>query len=154
MIDKTDKRILAVLQQDGRISNQQLAEQVGISPAASWRRLKALTDEGVVRRYTALVDPKKAGFELCVFLQISLSSHSRDAMHTFEDAVRNRPEVLECYAVAGDPDFLLRVVIEDMETYDRFLEDFLFTLPAIGHVKSNFALREIKFDTSLPIQIV
>ncbi len=152
-VDRIDRKILTILQQQGRISNQDLADLVGISTAACWRREKALRERGLLRRYVALVDPRASGLALTVFLQISMHRHGRASFDAFEEAVRNRAEVLECHAVAGDPDFLLKVLVPDMETYDRFLEDFLFNLPEVAQVRSNFALRELKYETALPLDL-
>jgi len=150
-LDSFDRRILAELQQDGRIKNQALADRVGLSPAACWRRVKALEENGTIRQYTALVDADALGHSLCVLVMVSLVRHTRDSSREFEDAVRDWPEVLQCYAVTGNADFLLRVVIPDMGAYDRFLNEKLFGLPGISQVNSNFALREVKQETALPL---
>lgn len=150
-LDNYDRHILRVLQQDGRISNQQLAEEVGLSTAACWRRVRALEESGVLQQYTALVDPQKLNYGLCVFLLVSLSRHNKEYAIEFEEAVRNCPEVLQCYAVTGNADFVLRVIIPDMATYDNFLTEKIFSLPGVSQVKSNFALREVKNDTAIPV---
>jgi DNA-binding Lrp family transcriptional regulator len=150
-VDGTDHRILAILQREGRISNQDLAEQVGISTAACWRRVRALEDNGTIDRYAALLDRNQLGLALCAFVHVSLSRHQRQSTVDFEAAVRDRPEVLECFATTGDADFILRVVTMDIESFDRFLEEFLFDLEGIAQVRSNIALRELKFVTVLPL---
>lgn len=150
-LDATDRRIMAVLQDDGRITNQRLAENVGVSAAACWRRTKALEASGVIKKYMAIVDPKAVGHGLCAIVNISLTRHSTNNAEKFMEAARTRAEVQECYAVTGDADFMLRVVVPDMDAYDQFLEGFIFTLPGISQVRSNFALREIKFDISVPM---
>jgi len=150
-LDNFDRRILTELQKDGRIKNQALADRVGLSPAACWRRVKALEEGGTIRQYTALVDADALGQSLCVLVMVSLVRHTRDSSHEFEQAMREWPEVLQCYAVTGSADFLLRVVIPDMAAYDRFLNDKLFDLPGISQVNSNFALREVKQETALPL---
>ena len=150
-LDNYDRHILRILQQDGRISNQQLADEVGLSTAACWRRVRALEENGVLQQYTALVDPQKLNYSLCVFLLVSLSRHSKDNAREFEEAVFTCPEVLQCYAVTGNADFVLRVVIPDMATYDHFLTEKIFSLPGVSQVKSNFALREVKNDTAVPV---
>lgn len=149
--DNYDRHILRILQQDGRISNQQLADEVGLSTAACWRRVKALEERGVVRQYTALVDPQTLNFGLCVFLLVSLTRHSKDNAREFEEAVKACPEVMQCYAVTGNADFVLRVVIPDMATYDNFLTENIFSLPGVSQVKSNFTLREVKYETAIPV---
>ena len=150
-LDNYDRHILRILQQDGRISNQQLADEVGLSTAACWRRVKALEDKGVLRQYTALVNPETLDYGLCVFMLVTLLRHSRDSALEFEEAVKSCPEVLQCYAVTGNADFVLRVVIPDMATYDQFLTDKIFSLPGVSQVKSNFTLREIKYETAIPV---
>jgi DNA-binding Lrp family transcriptional regulator len=151
MPDNTDVKILAVLQEQGRISNQDLASEVGISTAACWRRVRALETDDIISSYCALLNRRKLGLALCAFVHVSLSRHQRDSTLDFEAAVRDRPEVLECFATTGDADFILRVVTEDIESFDRFLEEFLFGLEGIAQVRSNIALRELKFATALPL---
>lgn len=150
-LDRYDRHILRILQADGRISNQQLADEVGLSTAACWRRVKALDERGILKRYTTLVDPEALGYNLCVFMMVTLLRHSKDSAAEFEDAVKSCPEVLQCYAVTGNADFVLRVVIPSMSAYDRFLNDKIFTLPGVSQVKSNFALREVKYETAIPV---
>ncbi len=150
-LDQADRRILAVLQKQGRLTNQQLAEQVNMSAASCWRRVRSLEERGVIDGFAALLNRKRAGFGFCVFVHITLARHVAVDVREFEAALQAREEVLECYAMAGAADFLLRVVAPDIESYDRFLEDFIFTLPGLGQVNSSIALREIKFDVALPI---
>lgn len=150
-MDAIDVKILSALQQEGRISNQDLAQQVGISTAACWRRVRALEADGTVTRYAAQLDRERLGLKLCAFVHVSLSRHQRGSTIDFEAAVRDRPEVLECFATTGDADFILRVVTADIESFDRFLEEFLFGLEGIAQVRSNIALRQLKFETALPL---
>lgn len=150
-LDKYDQRILQYLQQDGRISNQELAERIGLSPAACWRRVKALEESGVIRGFVALVNPEKVGQSLNVLVMVTLQRHSLDSTTEFETQIREYPEVLQCYATTGQSDFILRVVIQDMPAYDRFLNEKIFTLKGIAQVNSNFALREIKNETAMPL---
>lgn len=150
-MDDFDKKILRTLQRDGRMTNQQLADKVGLSPAASWRRVKALEQSGVIREYCARLDPQLVNLGMCVLLNVSLTRHAKDVTQDFVNAVKDRPEVLQCWALTGDYDFTLRVVSPDMAAFDRFLEDFIFTIPGVSQVKSNIALRQIKDDTALPI---
>ncbi len=151
-MDRTDLRILDRLQRDGRISNQFLAEEVGISPAACWRRVKALEETGIIDRYAALLGRPQLGLNLCAFVHITLARHIQESTTSFEQAVLTRPEVLECFATTGDADFILQVVTADIASFDRFLEEFLFSLPQIGQVRSNIALRALKLDTALPLE--
>lgn len=150
-LDKIERQILTVLQAEGRLTNQQLAERIKMSPAACWRRVKQLEQRGVIQNYAAILDRKQAGFNFCIFVHVSLSRHVKENVEEFEAAIKSRPEVLECYATTGDSDFILRVVAQDIESYDRFLEEFVFGLPGLLQVKSSIALREIKFDTRLPL---
>lgn len=150
-MDEFDRKILRVLQRDGRITNQQLADEIGLSPAASWRRVKALEESGVIKGYKAQVDAQSVNLGMCVLLNVSLTRHAKDVTQHFIDAVKDRPEVLQCWALTGDYDFTLRVVSPDMAAFDHFLQDFIFTIPGVSQVKSNIALRQIKDDTTLPI---
>lgn len=150
-MDSFDRKILRVLQQDGRMSNQQLADEVGLSSAACWRRVKALEETGVIRKYAALVNPDAVNQGLCVLVMVSLIRHSVDHSKGFEEAMRACPEVLQCYAITGNADFVLRVMVSDIKAYDRFLNERVFPLEGIAQVNSNFALREIKSETALKI---
>ena len=150
-MDQTDSKILNQLQRDGRISNQRLAEVVGISTAACWRRVRALEAAGLIDGYHAHLNREKLGLELCAFVHVSLSRHQQQSTSDFEAAVSNRPEVLECFATTGSADFILRVVTADIRSFDTFLEDFLFNVDGISQIQSNIALRELKFETALPL---
>ncbi|MGO1748708.1 MAG: Lrp/AsnC family transcriptional regulator [Marinobacter sp.] len=150
-LDKLDQRILAILQQDGRISNQQLAEQVGLSPAACWRRVRTLEETGIIKGYSAHLAPEMVGQGLCVLVNLSLQRHTIDSTAEIEQQVSSYPEVLQCFAVTGNADFVLRVVVPDMVSYDRFLNEKIFTLQGIAQVHSNFALREIKNTQMIPV---
>lgn len=150
-MDKTDIGILRALQEDGRASAQQLSERVGLSTAPVWRRVRALEAAGVIQGYSAQVDRSKVGLHGCMFAQVSLERHSASTVEHFERAVRDAPEILECYAVTGDSDFLLKILVESPEAYDRFLHRFLFNLPGIRQTRTIVALREIKHDVRLPL---
>lgn len=150
-MDKIDIKLLQELQRDGRASSQQLSDRVGLSPAPVWRRVRALEKEGVIQGYHAQVDRTQVGLQGCMFAQISLDRHSADIVENFEKAVRNAPEVLECYAVTGDADFLLKIVVPSPEAYDAFQHRFLFNLPGIRQTRTIVALREIKHDVKLPL---
>lgn len=150
-MDKTDIGILRALQEDGRASAQQLSERVGLSTAPVWRRVKALESAGVIQGYTAQVDRSKVGLQGCMFAQISLERHTASTVELFERSVRDAPEILECYAVTGDSDFLLKILVESPEAYDRFLHRFLFNLPGIRQTRTIVALREIKHEVRLPL---
>ena len=150
MIDPLDGRLLLQLQQDSRQSNQQLADSVGMSTSACWRKVAALETSGVIARYTALVDREKAGFAMSAILHVSLDRHDEQVVSQFVLRVQKRPEVLECFATTGDADFHLRVVVTDMAAYNRFLDEFMFRIPGVRHVRTNVILKEIKYDVTLP----
>ena len=150
MIDPIDGRLLAHLQQDSRQSNQQLADSVGMSSSACWRRVASLEETGVIARYTAIVDREKAGFSMSAILHVALDRHDEKFVSEFVSRVRKRPEVLECFATTGDADYHLRVVVSDMAAYNRFLDDFMFRIPGLRHVRTNVILKEIKYDVALP----
>lgn len=150
-LDKTDIAILKALQTDGRASAQQLSDQVGLSTAPVWRRVKALESDGTILGYAAQVDRNKVGLHGCMFAQISLERHSSETVENFERSVRDAPEILECYAVTGDSDYLLKILVESPEAYDRFLHRFLFNLPGIRQTRTIVALREIKHEQRLPL---
>jgi DNA-binding Lrp family transcriptional regulator len=149
-----ERHILDILQRDGRISNQELAERVHLSSSACWRRVHALEEESVIRGYVALVDPERLGLPDCVFVHIRLERHAKRSTEQFVQSVMNRPEILACYAMSGDEDYMLRVLVPDVRSYDRFLEDFLLELPSVAHVKSNFVLRQIKEESRIPAAIL
>lgn len=150
-MDAQDRRVLARLQLAGRLTNQQLADQVQMSTSSCWRRVKALEDTGVIRRYAALIDRRKAGFAVLSIVHVQIARHDAANLKTFIRRISERPEVLECLATTGEADYHLRVVAEDMDAYSRFLNDFLFRLPGVAHVRSNIVLDEIKTDVSLPL---
>ena len=150
-MDRTDIRILDTLQGNGRISNQSLAETVGVSTAACWRRVRALEESGVIEGYAALLSRPKVGLNLCAFVHVTLARHVKESTTPFEEAIMERPEVMECFATTGDADFILRVVTASIDSLDKFLAEFLFALPQISQVRSNIALRELKLNTALPL---
>ncbi len=152
MLQPKDRRLLAELQRDSRLTNQELADKVGMSSSATWRRVKSLEDGGVIERYTALVNPRKAGFGLASIVHVSLARHEQTHVEHFVREVLRHPEVLECYATSGEADFHLRVVVEDIDAYNQFLDDFIFKLPGVSQVRSNIVLKEIKADTALPLK--
>jgi DNA-binding Lrp family transcriptional regulator len=152
MLESQDRRLLRELQRDSRRSNQQLADDLGMSASACWRRVHALEEAGIVTRYAALVDRDKAGFATSAILHVSLDRHDGKFVAEFVARVRRRPEVLECFATTGDADYHLRVVVADMAAYNRFLDDFMFKIPGLRHVRTNVILKEIKYDIALPFE--
>ena len=152
MLDRKDRLILRQLQRDSRVTMQQLAQKVGMSSSACWRRVRALEESGVIDRYAVLVNPQKAGFSLSSMTLVSLARHEQKNVENFVHEVERHPEVLECFATSGEADFHLRVVVEDIDAYNRFLDDFIFQLPGVSQVRSNIVLKEIKVDTALPFR--
>jgi DNA-binding Lrp family transcriptional regulator len=150
-LDEIDRRILTALQRDGRLSNQDLAARIGISPSPCWRRVRALETDGVIKGYAALVDPAALGLTVSVFTQVSLERQEEKALRIFEAAVAEWPEIMECYLMTGDADYLLRVVVPDLAAYERFLMQKVTRIRGIASIKSSFALRTVKYRTDLPI---
>ncbi len=149
--DPLQRKILDALQREGRLTNQELAARVNSSPSPVWRRVREMEASGLIRRYAALLDPDKAGVPECVFTTINLEMHNRETLAAFEAAVRDRPEIVECYAITGDSDFILKVHVPSIRAYDRLLNECIFRIPGVVHVKSSFTLREVKYDTALPL---
>lgn len=152
MLKLKDRLLLRELQKDSRLTMQQLAERVGMSSSACWRRVRNLEESGVIDRYAVIVNPRKAGFSLSSMTVVSLARHERENVENFVREVLRHPEVLECFATSGEADYHLRVVVEDMDAYNRFLDDFIFRLPGVSQVRSNIVLKEIKADTALPFR--
>jgi DNA-binding Lrp family transcriptional regulator len=150
-IDDIDRAILDVLQKDARISNVDLANAVGLSPAPCLRRVKALERDGVIEQYVALLNPLAVDCRVTVFVHISLDLHVGARLESFENALMARPEVLHCHLMTGDADYQLRVVVPDVTAYERFLKECLTQIPGVARIKSSFALRQIKYSTALPV---
>lgn len=152
MLDKKDRAILRELQLDSRVTMQELASKTGMSSSACWRRVRSLEESGVIDRYAVIVNAHKAGFRLSSMTMVSLARHEVANVDKFVAEVNRHPEVLECFATSGEADFHLRVVVEDMDAYNQFLDDFIFRLPGVSQVRSNIVLKEIKADTALPFK--
>jgi Lrp/AsnC family leucine-responsive transcriptional regulator len=157
-LDKTDRRILAVMQENGRLSNQEVAEQVSLSPSPCLRRIRRLEQAGVIRKYVALLDADKLGLGLLAYVNVRLEKHGEAGARSttspraaFASAVMLWPEVVACHAMTGDMDYLLRVHVEDMEHFSRFMMDTLLKHPAVLDVRSSFALQRVKETTALPL---
>ncbi len=150
-LDETDWRILAALQDNARLTNADLAEQVFLSPSPCLRRVRDLEQAGLIRRYVTLLDPLKLGLTVSVFIQVSLEKQMRGALDTFENSVLVREEVMECYLMTGDADYLLRVVVSDMQSLERFIVDYLAKIPGVSNIRSSFALKQVKYKTALPL---
>jgi len=150
-LDKTDLRILSQLQQDASLSNVELAAKVSLSPSPTLARVKQMEAEGVIARYVALVDPHALGLKVNVFVRVSLEKQEAGALERFEQAVSYFDEVMEVYLMTGDEDYLLRIVVPDLQALERFILDHLTRIPGIKNIKSSFALKQVKYKTALPI---
>jgi Lrp/AsnC family leucine-responsive transcriptional regulator len=150
-LDRTDVRILEVLQNEGRLSNQEVAERVSLSPSPCLRRIKRLEEQGVIRGYVALVDAEKVGLGLLAYVSVKLEKRGKMPMEEFRARVQGWPEVLSCYAMTGEMDYLLHVQVEDLQHFSRFVLDRLLRQPGVVDVKSSFALECIKDTTALPL---
>lgn len=150
-LETKDLELLRQLQADARPSNAELAEQLGVSASACYRRVKALEADGVIKAQVALLDPAKTGLAFHAIVQVSLSRHNRRDVDAFIAEIGERPEVVECFSTTGDADFHLRVLTTDANEYSVFLDDFLFGLPGVSQVRTNLVLKEIKQTTALPI---
>lgn len=150
-IDDLDKRILATLQDDGRLTNVELAGRVGLSPSPCLRRVRILEEAGIIRGYQAVVDQAQVGLPVSVFVSVKLEKQREDALQRFEKAVRAFPEVLECYLMTGSRDYLLRVVARDLADYERFLKATLTRIDGVASIESSFALAQVKHTAVLPL---
>jgi len=150
-LDAIDLRILGALQENARIANTELAAAVGLSPAPCLRRVRALEERGVIRKHVTLVSPAAVGLPVSVFVSISLERQVEDALKRFERVILGRPEVMECYLMTGDADYLLRVVCADLAAYERFVLDHLTKVPGVSSIRSSFALKQVKYSTALPL---
>jgi DNA-binding Lrp family transcriptional regulator len=151
-MDRFDKLILDALQHDGRISNKQLAKLVHLSESACLRRVRALEEDGMIERYVAMVSQSKAGMPGDVLVHIGLHREEQSELAAFEEAVRNIPEVMECYLMTGEFDYLLRVVVTDMADFERIHKDELTRLPGVARVNSSVAIRTVLKRTALPLR--
>lgn len=150
-LDETDRRILAELQDDGRMTNQDLSERVGLSPSPCLRRLKQLERDGIIKRYVALVDAERVGLGVTAFVRVRLDQQDDRHLSAFEDAVTAFPEVMECYLMSGDADYQLRVLVESLGAFEDFLRGKLTRIAGVAHVTTSFALRPVIYKTALPI---
>ena len=150
-LDVASRRILALLQAEGRRTLQEVADRVGLSPTPCWRRIKAMEEAGIIRRYVARLDREKLDLDLLVFAHVTLQRNAENSGAQFEEAMRACPEALECYAVTGDADYIVKVVARDPKDYQSFLESKIFRWPFIAHVRSSIALKEVKDETALPL---
>src|SRR5215468_10921828 len=145
-LDAIDRKILGLLQEDGRISIADLAEKVGLSPSPCLRRVRMLEERGVIARYVAVLDQQSVGLPVSVFVSIKLESQREEALERFKKAIAKWPEVLECYLMTGPRDYLLRIVVADLEAYDRFLKQKLTRIDGLSSIESSFALEQTKYS--------
>ncbi len=150
-LDAIDLRILSALQQDGRLTNQELADKVGLSPSPCLRRVRRLERDGFIRAYRAVLDREAVGLGLTVFVDIKVEKHSRDNAKALQDTLAIMPEVVACHMVSGTADFIVEIVVPDLKAYERLLTEKLLTLPMVGDIRSNFALTQVKSDAALPL---
>ncbi|WP_088345690.1 MULTISPECIES: Lrp/AsnC family transcriptional regulator [Rhodomicrobium] len=150
-LDAIDRKILAQLQLDSRITVQELSEKVGLSPSPCHRRVRLLEERGVITRYIAMVDQTAVGLPVSVFVSIKLERQSEEALDRFAKAISGWREVLECYLMTGPRDYLLRVVVSDLPAYERFLKQKLTRLEGISSIESSFALDQVKYSIALPV---
>lgn len=150
-LDVIDLRILSELQQDGRMTNVDLAKRVRLSPSPCLARVRELEEKGVIRKYVAMLDPQAVGMGVSVFIQVSLERQVERALESFEAAIRRYPEVMECYLMTGDSDYLLRVVVPDVQAMQVTVSE-LTRIPGVANIRSSFALKQVKFETALPLQ--
>jgi Lrp/AsnC family transcriptional regulator, leucine-responsive regulatory protein len=150
-LDRTDRAILNLLQKDSRITNAELAERVRLSPSPCLRRVRALEEAGIIRQYVALLDPVKVGMGLLAYVTVKLEKRGRMNPDAFDRAVQSWPEVLSCYSMTGDMDYLLRVAVEDLEHFNRFIRESVLKQSGVVDVKSSFALERVKDTTALPL---
>lgn len=149
--DKIDYIILHHLQNDGRMSNAELADRVGLSPSPCLRRVKALEDAGILERYVAIVNAKTVGLPINVVINVSLHSQEQSSLQIFQQRIAQCREVMECYLMTGGSDYMLRVVVPDLDHFERFLADKLTCIPGISNIQSSFALKQLVYRTELPI---
>jgi Lrp/AsnC family transcriptional regulator len=150
-IDGVDRRIIRELQRDASLSHAALAEKVGASSASVWRRVRSLEKSGVLGRSVRLADAKALGRDVNVLCQVRMTRQSTDARADFEQFIQSRDEIVECYAMSGEWDYLLRIAVRDVADYDRFIRQGVLAHPSVAHAASNFALRQVKYTTEIPV---
>src|SRR5580692_6707501 len=150
-LDAIDRNIVAALQENGRLTNVELADRIGLSPSPCLRRVKRLESEGYIQAYRAVLDRKRIGLGLTVFVGVKIEAHANDRAEAFQQAVAAMPETVSCHLVAGDIDYLLEVVVPDLDHYQRYLVDKLLNLPIVREVRSNIVLQPVKAAAPLPL---
>jgi Lrp/AsnC family transcriptional regulator, leucine-responsive regulatory protein len=153
-LDRHDILLLTELQRDARQTVQQLAAAVGLSSTPCWKRVKEMEASGIIRGYTALVDREMVGLTLCVLAEVNLTRHNEDDVRRFEQAVLHAPQIVSCHATTGQADYVLKVLVPDIKSYENFLHETAFKLPGVTHVRSSVVLKEVKAETRLPLEPV
>lgn len=151
-LDAIDIKILDELQRDGRLTNVQLAERVGLSPSPCLARVRALEESGLIAQYVALLDPQELGAVVSVFVQVTLERQIENMLEVFETAIGGFAEVMECFLMTGDSDYLLRVVVRDTVAFQHFIVDKLVKVPGVANIRSSFALKQVKYQTAYPVR--
>lgn len=150
-LDLIDFKIISELQQNGDLSNLELADKVGLSASPCLRRVKMLQETGVIKHKVTLIDAEKIGLNVSVFVQVTLERQIEENLSAFETEIANCPEVVECYLMTGEADYLLRIVVPDLQAYEHFLKDRLTRFPGVLNIRSSFALNQVKYSTALPL---
>jgi Lrp/AsnC family leucine-responsive transcriptional regulator len=150
-LDRTDIAILERLQEDARITNVELARQVNLTPSPCFARVRALEESGVIRRHVTLLDTDRLGLHLNVFIQVSLEKQREDALENFEGTIARRPEVMECYLMTGDSDYLLRVLVRDVRELEHFILNILTKIGGVSSIRSSIALKQVRYKTAVPL---
>ncbi|MEZ5757247.1 MAG: Lrp/AsnC family transcriptional regulator [Emcibacteraceae bacterium] len=148
-----DRKILKTIQRDSSITNNELADLVGLSAAPCWRRIKKLEEMGIISKRVGLLDPKALGLNIIAFANVKLSHIQEDALEKFEKEVIKFDEVTECYTISGSMDFLLRIVTENMQSYEKFLRQKLLRLPMVSEINTHFAVTQVKYTTAVPLKL-
>lgn len=151
-LDRTDLKILDALQKNGRLTNAELAEKVGLSLSPCWRRLKRLEDTGIIAGYQAIINRKALGLGVTAFVRMDIERHTPAQERRFEEAIADLPEIVSCHVISGEGAFLLTVVCESLEAYSKFALDTLMALPNVKDTQTSFSLKEVKASTALPIR--
>lgn len=153
-LDSTDIRILQHLQEDAKLTNAELASRVNLSPSPCHVRVRTLEKEGYINRYVTLLDPTKIGLGISVFIRITLERQVEKALELFEHAMEQHPQVMECYLMTGESDYLLRVIVKDISSLERFIVDSLSQIHGVATIRSSFSLKQVKYKTALPLPTV
>lgn len=150
-LDATDRRILNQLQKDSKLTNVELSGRVGLSPSPCLSRVRQLEKDGFIRGYVALLDPEAVDLSINVFIQVTLEKQVESALRTFEQKMNAFPEVMECYLMTGNSDYLVRLIVPDIQALERFIVKELTTIPGVSNIRSSFALKQVKYKTALPV---